>query len=133
MIRRPPRSTRTDTLFPYTPLFRSQRHRRRDRGEAHHALLARRQEGGRRDPRRRSQRPRDRPRRQALFLQPRRVPLSRGERLSLPAPNPRRFFCPVVPSDLSLLLLRLGSFHLRLSFLFFSLFPPHSFFPPSPF
>src|SRR3546814_18750736 len=27
MIRRPPRSTRTDTLFPYTTLFRS--HRRR--------------------------------------------------------------------------------------------------------
>src|SRR3546814_3459076 len=26
MIRRPPRSTRTDTLFPYTTLFRSQRH-----------------------------------------------------------------------------------------------------------
>src|SRR3546814_7954317 len=25
MIRRPPRSTRTDTLFPYTPLFRSLR------------------------------------------------------------------------------------------------------------
>src|SRR3546814_2845667 len=25
MIRRPPRSTRTDTLFPYTPLFRSWR------------------------------------------------------------------------------------------------------------
>src|SRR3546814_15741650 len=25
MIRRPPRSTRTDTLFPYTPLFRSER------------------------------------------------------------------------------------------------------------
>src|SRR3546814_9580193 len=25
MIRRPPRSTRTDTLFPYTPLFRSAR------------------------------------------------------------------------------------------------------------
>src|SRR3546814_7985632 len=23
MVRRPPRSTRTDTLFPYTPLFRS--------------------------------------------------------------------------------------------------------------
>src|SRR3546814_9807800 len=35
MIRRPPRSTRTDTLFPYTTLFRSQRSRpsvrRRDR------------------------------------------------------------------------------------------------------
>src|SRR3546814_5200630 len=28
MIRRPPRSTRTDTLFPYTTLFRSPRGRR---------------------------------------------------------------------------------------------------------
>src|SRR3546814_8043198 len=28
MIRRPPRSTRTDTLFPYTTLFRSSRRRR---------------------------------------------------------------------------------------------------------
>src|SRR3546814_1550026 len=28
MIRRPPRSTRTDTLFPYTTLFRSARARR---------------------------------------------------------------------------------------------------------
>src|SRR3546814_4217209 len=27
MIRRPPRSTRTDTLFPYTTLFRSHHHR----------------------------------------------------------------------------------------------------------
>src|SRR3546814_6185316 len=27
MIRRPPRSTRTDTLFPYTTLFRSDEHR----------------------------------------------------------------------------------------------------------
>src|SRR3546814_11868800 len=26
LIRRPPRSTRTDTLFPYTTLFRSRRH-----------------------------------------------------------------------------------------------------------
>src|SRR3546814_3695205 len=37
MIRRPPRSTRTDTLFPYTTLFRSHRrgiggHRRRQPG-----------------------------------------------------------------------------------------------------
>src|SRR3546814_1420826 len=32
MIRRPPRSTRTDTLFPYTTLFRSQ-------GEGEHILL----------------------------------------------------------------------------------------------
>src|SRR3546814_18922635 len=29
MIRRPPRSTRTDTLFPYTTLFRSARRHRR--------------------------------------------------------------------------------------------------------
>src|SRR3546814_17169598 len=29
MIRRPPRSTRTDTLFPYTTLFRSPRSDRR--------------------------------------------------------------------------------------------------------
>src|SRR3546814_7592842 len=29
MIRRPPRSTRTDTLFPYTTLFRSPRCQRR--------------------------------------------------------------------------------------------------------
>src|SRR3546814_19966441 len=41
MIRRPPRSTRTDTLFPYTTLFRS-----RQAGQQHadarrvHALLA---------------------------------------------------------------------------------------------
>src|SRR3546814_17958120 len=30
MIRRPPRSTRTDTLFPYTTLFRSKRVPERD-------------------------------------------------------------------------------------------------------
>src|SRR3546814_9842561 len=35
MIRRPPRSTRTDTLFPYTTLFRSS-------AEASFELLARR-------------------------------------------------------------------------------------------
>src|SRR3546814_10275707 len=32
MIRRPPRSTRTDTLFPYTTLFRSGRWRQGRRG-----------------------------------------------------------------------------------------------------
>src|SRR3546814_17369476 len=31
MIRRPPRSTRTDTLFPYTTLFRSYHQVQRDR------------------------------------------------------------------------------------------------------
>src|SRR3546814_2616589 len=35
MIRRPPRSTRTDTLFPYTTLFRS----RRDEGLADAAAI----------------------------------------------------------------------------------------------
>src|SRR3546814_13519745 len=34
MIRRPPRSTRTDTLFPYTTLFRSLAQLRPDIGEA---------------------------------------------------------------------------------------------------
>src|SRR3546814_1938970 len=34
MIRRPPRSTRTDTLFPYTTLFRSPAQRRRGRSAA---------------------------------------------------------------------------------------------------
>src|SRR3546814_19579464 len=32
MIRRPPRSTRTDTLFPYTTLFRSDPVRKTNRG-----------------------------------------------------------------------------------------------------
>src|SRR3546814_16367764 len=35
MIRRPPRSTRTDTHFPYTTLFRSERDGIRARGEEH--------------------------------------------------------------------------------------------------
>src|SRR3546814_17255033 len=34
MIRRPPRATRTNTLFPYTTLFRSQCCRRRSRRDA---------------------------------------------------------------------------------------------------
>src|SRR3546814_20193446 len=37
MIRRPPRSTRTDTLFPYTTLFRSQGGNK----DAPHALIVR--------------------------------------------------------------------------------------------
>src|SRR3546814_6268684 len=37
MIRRPPRSTRTDTLFPYTTLFRSRRGKGARRGSALHA------------------------------------------------------------------------------------------------
>src|SRR3546814_8914212 len=37
MIRRPPRSTRTDTLFPYTTLFRSADDPRRRREGVYHA------------------------------------------------------------------------------------------------
>src|SRR3546814_8368002 len=56
MIRRPPRSTRTDTLFPYTTLFRSRGCRRAsgDRGRpdaGYRAFRGRRRdaaEGGRR-------------------------------------------------------------------------------------
>src|SRR3546814_2672313 len=33
MIRRPPKSTRTDTLLPYTTLFRSRRRKHRDDGD----------------------------------------------------------------------------------------------------
>src|SRR3546814_6613764 len=45
MIRRPPRSTRTDTLFPYTTLFRSLRRRTVGavgRGRLRHRRRARR-------------------------------------------------------------------------------------------
>src|SRR3546814_10313099 len=47
MIRRPPRSTHTDTLFPYTTLFRSVDHRRhtvrgRDGQGRHRSYLGRR-------------------------------------------------------------------------------------------
>src|SRR3546814_20904790 len=38
MIRRPPRSTRTDTLFPYTTLFRSYRCGRFIRQATHHII-----------------------------------------------------------------------------------------------
>src|SRR3546814_2471548 len=51
MIRRPPRSTRTDTLFPYTTLFRSPRSARsRGRGTYEHAHDRR----NRRNPRQRT-------------------------------------------------------------------------------
>src|SRR3546814_10500122 len=40
MIRRPPRSTRTDTLFPYTALFRSVRQEHLGRRDQHHDKAA---------------------------------------------------------------------------------------------
>src|SRR3546814_15021366 len=45
MIRRPPRSTRTDTLFPYTTLFRSQREVLERPGDAEAGPAPRRQIG----------------------------------------------------------------------------------------
>src|SRR3546814_8344409 len=38
MLRRPPRSTRTDTLFPYTTLFRSLHHLAQQRTPALHVI-----------------------------------------------------------------------------------------------
>src|SRR3546814_5043432 len=57
MIRRPPRSTRTDTLFPYTTLFRSARWRRQlqpalSRPDVRRRREDRRPPGGRRSSRR---------------------------------------------------------------------------------
>src|SRR3546814_6571430 len=45
MIRRPPRSTRTDTLFPYTTLFRSAHQRAGDRRALRHAARKLAREG----------------------------------------------------------------------------------------
>src|SRR3546814_14492127 len=39
MIRRQPRSTRTDTLFPYTTLFRSEGGAEEERGSGQHAAV----------------------------------------------------------------------------------------------
>src|SRR3546814_19946830 len=50
MIRRPPRSTRTDTLFPYTTLFRSVG-KQQDRDERGHHVIAITQVRGRDRPR----------------------------------------------------------------------------------
>src|SRR3546814_3916401 len=53
MIRRPPRSTRTDTLFPYTTLFRSADHldrRRHHVGELHLADAQSAAAAGRAEP-----------------------------------------------------------------------------------
>src|SRR3546814_12527269 len=47
MIRRPPRSTRTDTLFPYTTLFRSARRQGCRRGRGDRARLSAADRGGR--------------------------------------------------------------------------------------
>src|SRR3546814_10570343 len=47
MIRRPPRSTRTDTLFPYTTLFRSAQDRERTAWIFDFAVLHDRKDGAR--------------------------------------------------------------------------------------
>src|SRR3546814_20238874 len=45
MIRRPPRSTRTDTLFPYTTLFRSRRAPEREHRDEPQSALAKNGKG----------------------------------------------------------------------------------------
>src|SRR3546814_6984111 len=50
MIRRPPRSTRTDTLFPYTTLFRSP-DEQADEDETDYRRNAKPRKGGDHDPR----------------------------------------------------------------------------------
>src|SRR3546814_9002619 len=50
MIRRPPRSTRTDTLFPYTTLFRSGLEIEAERGREVGMFLRREIEAARRAP-----------------------------------------------------------------------------------
>src|SRR3546814_14932653 len=50
MIRRQPRSTRTDTLFPYTTLVRSEEHRQSARFDRYDTALERLRESGRAYP-----------------------------------------------------------------------------------
>src|SRR3546814_10534537 len=50
MIRRPPRSTRTDTLFPYTTLFRSARTRATERPDRDRVRTGPQPVEGPRDP-----------------------------------------------------------------------------------
>src|SRR3546814_12907997 len=52
MIRRPPRSTRTDTLFPYTTLFRSVREPQPQERQLQRRPVAEGVRGGREDRRR---------------------------------------------------------------------------------
>src|SRR3546814_16551158 len=84
MIRRPPRSTRTDTLFPYTTLFRSLRRLagpRRRRGAALGAVAGAASDLLRRGPRELARGPR------ARLL---RRPLRRSRRRALRGPPARR-------------------------------------------
>src|SRR3546814_17212160 len=63
MVRRPPRSTRTDTLFPYTPLFRSRPRPRRQCPPCRDILLSAGPHGARRRLRHGDRRDRPRTRR----------------------------------------------------------------------
>src|SRR3546814_14110015 len=68
MIRRPPRSTRTDTPFPYTTLFRSHLFRGVPHLRAVDRLRAARRRSARRFPDQRTRAGRRRPARGARFL-----------------------------------------------------------------
>src|SRR3546814_18176837 len=90
MIRRPPRSTRTDTLFPYTTLFRS-----RPPGAADQAA-----DGSKRESKAEQGRP-DQPRRECPAVEPR-LPQRPAERhreqgrvqpTRKPMPTPQQYGC----------------------------------------
>src|SRR3546814_601770 len=57
MIRRPPRSTRTDTLFPYTTLFRSEGRRNSMAGREHASVLDDESQGSHEEERQQDERP----------------------------------------------------------------------------
>src|SRR3546814_13077422 len=100
MIRRPPRSTRTDTLFPYTTLFRSlERTGRQPFVKTHPALASGRGNplprlspiramSNVREPRQRTQPREERPERQHRLSQERRPPALHPEAHRLLQPRP---------------------------------------------
>src|SRR3546814_4005606 len=76
MIRRPPRSTRTDTLFPYTTLFRSEEESEESDAERRAAFEAAQSRAGMGGLRRPTQKPSD------LMVKPKITPLRSEEHTS---------------------------------------------------
>src|SRR3546814_8835452 len=90
MVRRPPRSTRTDTLFPYTTLFRSRGSPPRASPHLRFAHAKRSREGGRGRTCLRGRRP-DCP--EPIFREERTWPTISSKRAlcsPLPRPRPKR-------------------------------------------
>src|SRR3546814_19638946 len=109
MIRRPPRSTRTDTLFPYTTLFRSDCRPRRARARAGFHPCP--------EQRRRPRHPAPRCREAALVLRHRRIfPRRRARRHAVGLPGGFRLRKRPCQQQFPLLLPALRAFLLH---------PPH--------